>query len=126
MATSVRTHKVWAMLLILCLRLSGCGGGGKDKVSFMVFGDPAELAAYQKLVAAFEAKYPGIQVELRHVASQGGYQKQLVENFQWDGETWCVPQNVASLVVYYAGGLFDAVGLPYPDEGWTRDDFLQT
>jgi multiple sugar transport system substrate-binding protein len=177
MSTSLRMRKVWAILLILCLLLSGCGGGSQGKVSFMVFGDPAELAAYQKLVAAFEAKYPQVQVELRHVASQGDYQQQLVtafsagaepdvmllnyrrvlqfaargglepvgayleqsqtlhtadlypqalEAFQWDERQWCVPQNISSLVVYYNRGLFDDAGLPYPSEGWSWDDFLQT
>jgi multiple sugar transport system substrate-binding protein len=143
----------------------------------MVFGDPAELAAYQKLVAAFEEMYPDIQVELRHVASQGDYQKQLLtafsagaepdvmllnyrrflqfaargglepvgpyldksetieatdlypqalEAFQWDEQTWCVPQNISSLVVYYNRALFDAAGLAYPAEGWTWQDFLTT
>ncbi len=149
----------------------------EKKVSFMVFGDPAELAAYQQLVEAFKAKHPDIQVELRHVASQGDYQKQLVtafsagaepdvmllnyrrvlqfaaqggleplgpyldksqalhaadlypealEAFQWDGKTWCVPQNISSLVVYYNRGLFDAAGVAYPAAGWTWNDFLQT
>ncbi len=143
----------------------------------MVFGDPAELAAYQQLVEAFKAVHPDIQVELRHVASQGDYQKQLVtafsagaepdvmllnyrrvlqfaaegglepvgpyldksqslhaadlypealEAFQWDGKTWCIPQNVSSLVVYYNRALFDAAGVAYPTAGWTWDDFLQT
>jgi multiple sugar transport system substrate-binding protein len=169
--------KVWAILLILSVILSGCQGRDQNKVSFMVFGDPAELAAYQKLVAAFEEMYPDIQVELRHVASQGDYQKQLLtafsagaepdvmllnyrrflqfaargglepvgpyldqsqvlqaadlypqalEAFQWDGQTWCVPQNISSLVVYYNRALFDAAGLAYPAEGWTWQDFLTT
>ena len=165
--------------LAACLLLAGCAGGGSSekKVSFMVFGDPAELAAYQQLVAAFSLKYPDIQVDLRHVAGQGDYQKQLVtafsagaepdvmllnyrrvlqfaangglepvgpyldksgslraadlypealEAFQWDGKTWCVPQNISSLVVYYNRGLFDAAGLAYPAAGWTWDDFLRT
>jgi multiple sugar transport system substrate-binding protein len=174
---SVHMRKVWAILLIVCVVLGGCGRAGKNKVSFMVFGDPAELAAYQKLVAEFEARHPGIQVELRHVASQGDYQKQLVtafsagaepdvmllnyrrflqfaargglepvgpyldksqalhaadlypqalEAFQWADKTWCVPQNISSLVVYYNRGLFDAAGLSYPAAGWTWDDFLRT
>ncbi len=165
--------------LVACLLLAGCAGGGSSekKVSFMVFGDPAELAAYQKLVEAFKAEHPDIEVELRHVAGQGDYQKQLVtafsagaepdvmllnyrrvlqfaaqggleplgpymdksqtlrgadlypealEAFVWDGKTWCVPQNVSSLVVYYNRSLFDAAGVAYPAAGWTWDDFLQT
>jgi len=178
--TSVR--RLWAIGLVVCSLLAGCAIGGADrttekKVSFMVFGDPAELAAYQQLVEAFKAKHPDIQVELRHVASQGDYQKQLVtafsagaepnvmllnyrrvlqfaaqggleplgpyldksqalhaadlypealEAFVWDGKTWCVPQNISSLVVYYNRSLFDAAGVAYPAAGWTWNDFLQT
>jgi len=174
-------RKAWLVGLALSLFLAGCASGGANQtlekqVSFMVFGDPAELAAYQQLVAAFRDLHPDIQVELRHVASQGDYQKQLVtafsagaqpdvmllnyrrvlqfaaqgglepvgpyldksqalhaadlypqavEAFQWDGQTWCVPQNVSSLVIYYNRALFDAAGTPHPTADWTWDDFLQ-
>ena len=68
------------VLLLLCV--GGCGSrSDSGAVSFMVFGDPAELAAYQSLVAAFEAQYPNITVELRHVPSQGDYQQQLTAGF---------------------------------------------
>ena len=36
----------------------------------------------------------------------------------------CLPQNLSSLVVYYNRDLFDAAGVPYPEAGWTWDDFL--
>lgn len=171
-------NKGWvlAVVVIVCLVLGGCGAAGKGEVSLMVFGEPAELAAYQSLVDAFHSKYPDIQVELRHVASQGDYQKQLVtafsagaqpdvmllnyrrmlqfaapgglepltsymdkstaldaeafypqaiEAFQWNGELWCVPQNMSSLVVYYNRGLFQAAGVAFPTAGWTWSEFLQ-
>lgn len=162
--------------VLLLPLLSGCGPAPTSAVSFMVFGDPAELAAYQSLVAAFHEQHPEIQVDLRHVASQGDYQKQLVtafsagappdvmllnyrrvvqfaaqgglqplgtylqaskvigeadfypqtiEAFRWDGQLWCIPQNISSLVVYYNRDLFDAAGLPYPAAGWTWDDLLR-
>jgi multiple sugar transport system substrate-binding protein len=174
---SALLYKFWAFLLIAAIVLGGCSQAGQNKISFMVFGDPAELAAYQTLVDAFQTRYPDIEVELRHVASQGDYQKQLVtafsagaepdvmlinyrrflqfaapggleavgpyldqsevvhaadfypqalEAFQWDGKTWCVPQNISSLVVYYNRALFDAAGMAYPKAGWTWDDFLNT
>jgi len=73
------------LLLGLVLPLAGCGPGEspapQGQVSFAVFGDPAELAAYQSLVQAFQARYPDIQVELRHVAGQSDYQRQLVAAF---------------------------------------------
>lgn len=173
-------RKICMFLLISCLVLSACAGAGKnqgsqERVSFMVFGDPAELAAYQQLITAFETRHPDVQVDLRHVASQADYQKQLItafsagaepdvmllnyrrvlqfaarggleplgpylensqvlhaadfypqalEAFQWDDQTWCVPQNISSLVVYYNRALFSTAGLPFPSAGWTWDDFL--
>ena len=171
----LQIHKVWAILLIASMVLGGCGKAKEKNVSFMIFGDPAEQAAYQKLVTAFEAKYPGVHVELRAVAdedaalqqlvtafsagaqpdvmllnyrrvwqfaAQGGLQPvspyldqsklihaadfypQALQAFQWQGKTWCIPQNASSLVVYYNRALFDAAKLPYPTAGWTWDDFL--
>ncbi|MCI0520938.1 MAG: sugar ABC transporter substrate-binding protein, partial [Chloroflexi bacterium] len=49
--------------------------------SFMVFGDPAELAAYQSLVAAFHAKSPGVQVNLTHIPGQAEYRTRLAADF---------------------------------------------
>src|SRR5687768_3238523 len=40
------------------------------EISFMVFGDPAELAAYQALAAAFTARQDEVDVELVHIPSQ--------------------------------------------------------
>jgi multiple sugar transport system substrate-binding protein len=54
---------------------------GTGRVSFMVFGDPAELAAYQALVAAFEAQHPDIAIELIHVPSQSDYRLRLGADF---------------------------------------------
>ena len=47
-----------------------------------------------------------------------------VDSFQLDGDLWCVPQNISSLVVYYNKDLFDAAGVAYPADDWNRDDFL--
>jgi multiple sugar transport system substrate-binding protein len=43
----------------------------------MVFGDPAELHAYQSLVAAYQQKYPGTVVQLIHIPSQSDYRTRL-------------------------------------------------
>lgn len=42
------------------------------------------------------------------------------------GELICMPQNVSSQVVYYNQELFDQAGLPYPQPGWTWEEFRQT
>jgi multiple sugar transport system substrate-binding protein len=161
---------IFLLLLVACQQ-----DPGRHTVSFLVFGDPEEFAAYEQLVAAFEEEHPDINVELGHIPSQGEYRQRLATDFsagqppdvmllnyrrfatfaaqggleplepylaeseiiqasdffeptiaafQLDGELWCIPQNISSLVVYYNKDLFDAAGVPYPAPGWTRDDFL--
>ncbi|MBN1315916.1 MAG: hypothetical protein JXA42_10625, partial [Anaerolineales bacterium] len=52
-------------LLVAIILLSACGKQSEPaQVSFMVFGEPAEYQAYQKLVAAFEKEHPEIDIEL--------------------------------------------------------------
>ncbi|MEJ7654631.1 MAG: hypothetical protein WKH64_15530 [Chloroflexia bacterium] len=51
------------------------------KVTFSVFGDPAEKAAYDGLAAAFEKKYPRIDVQLIHIPDQADYRKRLATDF---------------------------------------------
>lgn len=71
--------------LAVCVLLGGCTQAPPapqaKQISFMISGEPAEVAAYQKLVDAFQAKYPDIKVDLRSVASSGDYMKQLVTAF---------------------------------------------
>jgi multiple sugar transport system substrate-binding protein len=164
---------LFCLLLLCCV---GCGPSEeRGSITFMVFGDPAELAAYQRLVEAFEAQHPEIDVELGHVPGQQDYRQRLaadfstgeppdvmllnyrrfaqfaasgglaplgpylaqsdllhepdfyaptLESFTFDGQLWCIPQNISSLVVYYNRDLFDAAGLAYPTGDWTRDDFV--
>lgn len=144
------------------------------EVSFMVFGDPAELAAYESLVATFNAAHSDIQVNLSNVPGQNDYRQRLAASFAngsppdimllnyrrfaafaqsgiepvgaylekstviqaedffeptiaaytYQGQLWCIPQNISSLVVYYNRDLFDAAGIAYPANDWTWDDFL--
>jgi multiple sugar transport system substrate-binding protein len=164
-----------AAVILLCLALVGCSRPPGTAVSFMVFGDPAELAAYQSLVDAFSADFPQIRVELQHTPAVGEYRQRLatgfaagtppdvmllnyrrvaafarqgaldplgpylaaserlqaeaffessIDAFYLDGELWCIPQNMSSLVVYYNRDLFAAAGLPPPAADWSWDDFL--
>jgi multiple sugar transport system substrate-binding protein len=166
-----------ATALALVLSASAAAAQDADEVSFMVSGDPAELAAYQSLVAAFEAEHPEIAVDLIHLPSASDYRTRLgvdfaagdpadvvlinyrryapfaamgaleplapylrgsavisegdffdvaTDPFKWRGQLMCIPQNISSLVVYYDRDLFDAAGLPYPEDDWTWDEFLAT
>lgn len=62
-----------SVIMTACQPVTSTGGG----ISFMVFGDPAELAAYQKLVDSFGKKSPDVQVELIQIPGQSDYRKRL-------------------------------------------------
>ncbi len=165
-----------AAVLATALTVPGATARDGGAVSFMVFGDPAELAAYQSLTAAFEEAHPEIELELIHIPSAADYRARLgvdfaagdpadvvlinyrrfapfaalgaleplapylrrsdvisendffpiaTDSFNWRGQLMCIPQNISSLVVYYNRALFDAAGLPHPEDDWTWDDFLR-
>jgi multiple sugar transport system substrate-binding protein len=47
-----------------------------------------------------------------------------VESFSGQGNTWAIPAGVNPKVMYYNQDLFDQFNVPYPESGWTWDDFL--
>ena len=70
----LRSSRSPRALMAAALALSVLSSGvvaqdGSGEVSFMVFGDPAELAAYQDLVAAYEDEHADADVELIHIPS---------------------------------------------------------
>jgi multiple sugar transport system substrate-binding protein len=65
------------LFAFICIFLTACQPRLAGTVSFMVFGDPAELAAYQTLIDAFSEKYPSIHVELIHIPGQEEDRKRI-------------------------------------------------
>jgi len=49
-----------------------------------------------------------------------------VELYTTEGAIWGVPAGVDVMVMFYNKDLFDSYGAPYPEAGWTWDDFLYT
>jgi multiple sugar transport system substrate-binding protein len=45
--------------------------------------------------------------------------------FTRDGKQYGVPKYHGALALYYNKDLFDALKLPYPDESWNHDDYMQ-
>ncbi|HVF99977.1 MAG TPA: extracellular solute-binding protein, partial [Chloroflexia bacterium] len=56
-------------------------GGLTGSISFQVFGDPAELAAFQAVVAGFKEAQPAANVEIIHVPEQGDHMTKLSTSF---------------------------------------------
>ena len=61
--------------------LPGDPAAPAGKVSFTLFGDPAEKAAYEQVVAAFKEQYPQVDVRMMYVPDEGEYLKRLAADF---------------------------------------------
>lgn len=48
-----------------------------------------------------------------------------VAHFSYEGETWAIPAGLSVSAIYYNVDLFDRYGVPYPEFGWTWDDFVE-
>jgi multiple sugar transport system substrate-binding protein len=48
-----------------------------------------------------------------------------VDAVSHEGQTWAIPYGVNTAVMYYNRDLFDQYNVPYPQVGWTWDDFLE-
>jgi len=81
-------------------------------ISFMVFGDPAEKAAYETLVDAFMALHPEIAVELMHIPSQSDYRKRLGADFAAGTPADIVLLNYRRYGPFAAKGVIEPIG-PY-------------
>jgi multiple sugar transport system substrate-binding protein len=46
-------------------------------------------------------------------------------NSQWGGKTYLTPVTAGSVIMYYNKDVFDLFGVPYPEEGWTYEDFQE-
>lgn len=58
------------------------------------------------------------------VIKEADFYQPAIDAFRYNGELWCLAQNVSSLVMYYNKSLFDAAGVAYPNADWTWDDFV--
>jgi len=75
----MKYHPIIPFIILASILLFACQPAplANGNISFMVFGDPAELAAYQKLVDSFKQSHPEIQVELIQIPGQSEYRNRL-------------------------------------------------
>ena len=106
---SMRSKTLAFIILFICLLYSSCTNNqAANRVTFMVFGDPAEREAYLNLVDAFEASHPDIDIEVTHVPSPRDYRTRLATEFAAG-----TPPDV-SLMNYRRYGSFAASGVLEP------------
>lgn len=124
-------NKIKVQTLVLCflfvIFLGACSGGPEGNISFMVFGDPAEIAAYQSLVDAFQAEYPDITVDFQNVPSQGDYLQRLAAGFAGGDPPDVMLLNYRRIAPFIEDGGLAAVG-PFLDDSdvISRDDFYDS
>ena len=85
------------------------------RVSFMIFGDAAEKAAYEQLVAVFAQRFPQVQVTLVHVPGQGDYRRRLGVDFAAGTPADVILLNYRRYASYAAKGVLEPLG-PYLDK----------
>ena len=95
--------------------------GASSEVSFMVFGDPAELAAYQSLTDAFEAEHPDIDIKLIHIPSPADYRLRLGTDFAAGDPADIVLINYRRYAPFAAMGVLEPLA-PYLRESDVIDD----
>jgi multiple sugar transport system substrate-binding protein len=81
---TVLTSRAWfaaACISVAASHFCFSAAAQSQPVSFMIFGDPAEKAAYEELVTSFMAKRPDIEVKLTHIPGQSDYRKRLAADF---------------------------------------------
>jgi len=92
----------------------------------MIFGDTAEKAAYEQLVAAFEERHPAIDVSLIHIPGQSDYRQRLGVDFAAGTPADVVLLNYRRYAAYAARGALEPLG-PYLERSTLIDqaDFYQ-
>jgi multiple sugar transport system substrate-binding protein len=83
---------------------------GSGVVRFMTSGDPAEQAAYESLVAAFEAQHPEIDVQVEHVASEDDYLQRLAADFAAGTPADVIFLNYRRFASFAARGVLEPLG----------------
>jgi multiple sugar transport system substrate-binding protein len=112
--------KILFLTLLISL-LAGCGRPDKPTVSFMVFGGPEELAAYQSLVDAFHAAQSDVQVELRYVPDQAEYRRRLATDFSANVPPDVMLLNYRRFATFAGQGGLEPLG-PYLDRSAALDE----
>jgi multiple sugar transport system substrate-binding protein len=94
-----------------------------------------QLAAAADVIAApatRQAVQQGALLDLTHFFESDpnlkpdAFYPGLLESVQWDGKIWSLPVEATYSLISFDKTLFDAAGVPYPQPGWTWDDFVAT
>lgn len=97
------------------------GGNVPDIINIAIEG--VQLAVRKDLLEPLDdliAASPKAQELLARIPQK------LKDALSVDGKLYEIPNGWQTMLIHYNKGVFDAAGVPYPQEGWTWDDFLET
>jgi multiple sugar transport system substrate-binding protein len=104
-------------------------GGYYEKIQANFAGnDAADVLYYQGWIWQAYAENE-VLIPLDDYVSADGMEdmfpdvENYVNNTEWYGKKYMTPTDVGSLVIYYNKDMFDKQGVPYPEKGWTWEDF---
>ncbi|NJM06013.1 sugar ABC transporter substrate-binding protein [Candidatus Gracilibacteria bacterium] len=102
------------ILPIILFLLAACATQNErtPQISMMIFGDPAEKAAYERLVRAFADERPDIAVNLIHIPDQQDYRRRLGVDLAGGKAADIVLLNYRRYAAYAAKGVLEPLG-PY-------------
>jgi multiple sugar transport system substrate-binding protein len=65
-------------------------------------------------------------IDASEVISESDFYSLALDAFRFgeNDDLYCLPQNISSLVVYYNEDMFEAAGVPLPEDGWSWDTFV--
>jgi multiple sugar transport system substrate-binding protein len=63
-------------------------------------------------------------IEQESTFNAGDFYAGTMDAFKLEGKTYAIPSGLDPWVMYYSRDLFDRYQVPYPQPGWTWDDFL--
>ena len=55
----------------------------------------------------------------------GNYYEGIVKLYQSNGKQYAVPKDIDTIALWYNKTIFDEMGVAYPDDTWTWDDFAE-
>jgi ABC-type glycerol-3-phosphate transport system substrate-binding protein len=106
--------------------LSGTGINSMDRTGT---GQQADCFVYGPLTSETErARVLDLDalLELDPTIDRDDFYPAALNAFIYDGVLLALPNEMRLPIIGYDPTLFDAVGIPYPEPGWTLDEFLET
>jgi multiple sugar transport system substrate-binding protein len=107
-----RVRPWWLACALLAGLLAACAAPSKPAttVTFMIFGDPAEQAAFKSVVDGFHASTSAVHVEIIAVPSQGDYMTRLAADVAAGSPPDVFLLNYRRMAQFYNAGTLEALG----------------